>query len=153
MSDPIPEPAEPTPPLIEPFAFVPVHVAPLPPPRPRLSRLVWVFAALIVVQLAGAAVAAVAYVDDRKTAAARLAAADAQVHAAQLETDAMKRVLDSQDRNLTDDKAKLADLQKKAQSLGGCEAAVQALVDAATRNDIPGQQPLLAAMATACGAT
>jgi hypothetical protein len=138
--------------VAEPAPWPPIPVAPAAP-KVRLSRLVWVFAGLILVQLAGATVAAVVYLDDKHVAQTAIARQDKQITDLQASNKMLADIADSQAKNVATAKAALATLQEQGKPLAGCEAAVQALIDAATKNDVDAQQPLLTAMAKACGAS
>lgn len=151
MTDPIEPPTDLTPPPVEQTLAQPIVAVPGPPAK--LSKLVWVFAALIVLQLIGGAVGAAVYVTDKRVADRATAQQNTRVADLQHQIDQRTADLTSLDNDVTAAQARLAKLEEQGKPIAGCQAAVQALVDAALKNDIDGQQPLISSMVTACGAS
>lgn len=153
MSEPLavppPDPAptltaEPVPPLSAPPAV------PAPPARPRLSRAVWVFTALLVVLIAGLSALGVAYVNNKRTADRVLA--EQSSHIAQLteKTGNQEETITRKDAQLHDLQVSTDRLTQKNASYATCKKSVQDLVDAARNKVSAAIVPALAAIARDC---
>ena len=124
--------------------------APLPAVRPRLSRAVWVFSALLVVLLAGLSVLAVVYVNNRRTADRVLGEQAAQIATLTEKSTNQSESITAKEGQIQDTKARTERLEAENASYVACKKAVQDLFDAGRNKDAAGVTAGFVAIARDC---